>query len=241
MSIKNENQQAEAAQPASNRRRALLSAALKSTPYALTLASGSALANTSAFQCMQNNRNELVAGKLDNEQAKLTMDHYVRFLVPEFTIDEVIEQKQDVLDDKEQPVLDDEGNQLTEWVIVQTITRTIYITGTDINNEGAWYEHTYDNTNRLVPAKLSTQSSPDKQSRWEGSPSGPKGNVYVLGFFKPNDIDTGLTNDYKKYPDVDTDLVVATMSKKSGDMSGEMTVLADSCMCSVNPDYASCP
>lgn len=184
--------------PASNSRRSLLSAALKSTPYALTLVSGASMANASAFQCMESNQNDIGTTDLislnDADYIRHPIDGYLaRYIEVDTNGDDV-----GVL--QEDRIYKDGGN---DYVL---------------------------SVNMLDPYTPPTLTpTPGNSIRREDVPV-PNDTIYTMKIFTATDGFLGLEGGSKTYPADFT---------STGQLGGKDTIMAVSCMCSVNPGYST--
>ncbi len=199
------------------------------------------MANTSAFQCISNNRAKVVAGVLDSDQAVIEADRFIRATIPGFNIYIVEESPTDSDMVKESPPLPnivgeipphpDTADAMGTLVSRESIEIYIY--------ESIWYIHNTGN-NTLEKHELPAPSNPDHRVRYDGDPQSNGKMVYALVFFTPNPTDSGLRPDNEQYPDISVENVESRNLSIGLDRPGSTTALIGSCMCSINPDYAGC-
>ncbi len=218
----------QANQPVSASKRKLLSTAVKSAPYALTLASGSSLANTSAFQCIQNNRDLMFTSELSREHAVVEHieDHWMRRYIEEYSVTLLHETLVDDPDNPDEMI----------WVTQESTTYTVYIPAENTTIQQNWYTLT---DNRLVPFTQQLPTAlPNEQGEtvdrysWVG-PVTTNARAKGIIFFEPNGDDTGLTGISRYHPFRDFEDIDQSAYTNA---PGTPTVLTKTCLCSVDPE-----
>jgi hypothetical protein len=236
------------AEPAvSERRRRLLKAALRTAPLVLTLPSGAALANTSAYQCIASSRARSVGSGSSAPQVVATLDHWERVVVPKYkyTFKWVVTWKnpdppgntttREVSADRERfavPAAGNPGNVIPDpennsWLLINPLLTNQQlepVKATTYRSDGG------DDPDPTLGPNESITSGPELVAT---APVATK--AYALAFFQPTDspADTDVPyQPYSWYPHLKSEQLTSVAE-------GAPTALDGSCFCSVNPGSAS--